>query len=162
MVHLNPSKSSHKNGIIHQDVKPQNFIVTEDGTVKIFDFDISEFTFLEAEDEESKTMGFFLGTPKYAAPEQSIGFDDCNHRIDIYAVGLILYEMIADTFPFSSEDFIESLYERRSIMPAKPSVLNPEINVPESLENVVMKALATDPDDRYQTIQEMCDAIQNS
>jgi serine/threonine-protein kinase len=126
---------SHKNGVIHRDVKPSN-ILLDDGWALLSDFGVakaSEFgTRLTA-------TGKSIGTPAYMSPEQARG-DAVDHRTDIFALGLILYEMLTNTLPHDAETPLSILVKRTTELPPPPRTINPAI--PERIEQVIIRALA--------------------
>ncbi len=142
---------AHSNGIIHRDVKPSNIIVLENDEIKVADFgiariDASEFTI----------VGDLLGTPAYMAPEQFSGAP-VDQRTDLFAAGVILFEMLTGVKPFRGKSITEimSLMENRG--PEDIGVLNPA--VPDALKQVIAKALAFDPSRRYATAGAFAKAI---
>ncbi|MBD3210903.1 protein kinase [Candidatus Micrarchaeota archaeon] len=151
----------HKNGIVHKDVKPANIIVTNGGTVKLIDFDISEFKFLEEEEPGKLTRGYFLGTINYASPEEASGrpFD---HRADIYSVGVILYEMVCGTLPFVAHNEIAKLQMRVHTSPLSPSKLKQKLDIPRIADEIIMKALGRKPEERFQSMGEMAASLKTA
>jgi eukaryotic-like serine/threonine-protein kinase len=146
--------AAHERGIIHRDLKPENiYLVTRESTpdfVKILDFGIAKSATLESADGRSLTQpGIAMGTPVYMAPEQATGMA-VDARIDIYAVGTILYEMLTGVPPIDGDDVLEVLTRKATEDPSPPSMLNAA--VPAYLDEVVMRALARDPAQRPQTL----------
>jgi len=143
---------SHKNGVIHRDVKPSN-ILLDDGWALLSDFGVakaSEFgTRLTA-------TGKSIGTPAYMSPEQARG-DAVDHRTDIFALGLILYEMLTNTLPHDAETPLSILVKRTTELPPPPRTINPAI--PERIEQVIIRALAPDPDSRFSTAEQFAIAL---
>jgi len=155
--------AAHGKGIVHRDLKPENvFLVrADDGreVVKIVDFGIAQMKDMTGQGGKKLTQtGMIFGTPEYMSPEQAKGAA-IDHRVDIYAVGVILYEMAAGRTPFVGDSFMgiltQHLYE-----PA-PAILslNPNAQITPEYEAVIARALAKNPDERYQSMQELCDDL---
>jgi serine/threonine protein kinase len=147
--------AAHAAGIVHRDLKPENiFLVTREGVsdfVKVLDFGIAKSAELEEKRVERLTHpGMAMGTPEYMAPEQAAGRPS-DHRVDVYAAGAILYEMLTGAPPYDGENFMEILTKKATEPPAPPRLLRPDL--PENIELIVMTALARDPDDRYPTME---------
>jgi serine/threonine-protein kinase len=140
----------HKHGIVHRDLKPENVMVDEDDNIKLIDFGI-------ALKEDARRLTFVnlsatLGTPDYISPEQVKG-QRGDQRSDIYALGILLYEMLTGQVPFSGPSPLAAMNERLLIDPPRPRTLNDAIT-PE-LEEIVYRALERDPRHRYATAHEM-------
>lgn len=145
---------AHKSGVIHRDVKPSNIQVLPDGTVKILDFGIA---WRDGSTLKTKT-GLVLGTPTYMAPEQITG-SDVDGRADMWAVGVIAYEMLAGRRPFSANTIPGLIY---AIVHSPPPALDARsTGLPESLVEVVNKALAKRPGERFRDLAEMGQALQS-
>lgn len=146
---------AHGRGVVHRDVKPGNILIeyslTEDfGEVRLSDFGIARMG-----GEEKTIVGQLLGTPWFMAPEQSRG-EAVDHRIDIWAAGIVLHEMLTGERAFNGP--IPAIFHRiQTEEPAAPSALRPEL--PAGFDAVVAKALAKNPADRFATAQDMIDAI---
>jgi len=150
--------AAHKKGIVHRDMKPENvFLVTHDGAivVKVIDFGIS--TAAEGGKSNLTKTGMIMGTPSYMSPEQARG-DKVDARADIYAVGAMIYFALTGMKPFETDDPASTLSLVLTEEPERPRKLNPEI--PEALELVIQKAMAKDASDRYQTMEELDQALQ--
>ncbi|HET9014703.1 MAG TPA: protein kinase, partial [Thermomicrobiaceae bacterium] len=131
----------HAAGIVHRDVKPQNVLLAPDGTAKLTDFGIAR-----AADVGLTETGVALGTAAYMAPEQAAGAP-LGPPADLYAVGVILFELLTGTLPFPGDQPVAVLYQQVHTPPPRPRALNP--GVPLWLEGVVLRALAKDPGRRY-------------
>ena len=139
---------AHKAGIVHRDVKPANVLLSSDGQLKVADFGIAKAARVGGEEDlpDLTAMGRMVGTAKYLAPEQVSG-GDIDARTDVYAVGAVLYEMLCGRAPFAGENDLAVATARLYGPPPRPrSVLR---TVPPQLDEIVMKALATDADDRH-------------
>ncbi len=144
---------AHEHGVVHRDIKPSNIMILKNGVAKITDFGIALIP------SSSRTMaGMVLGSPKYMSPEQVVG-QDVDRRSDIFSLGVMLYEMLTGTPPFSGENISAIMYRILNEMPLAPVTLKPEL--PEIFNFIVAKALAKHPDDRYQSAEEMADDLRN-
>lgn len=139
---------AHQHRIIHRDLKPQNILINEDGVVKIADFGIA-IALSETSITQTNTM---LGSVHYLSPEQARG-SMATHQSDIYAIGIILYEMLTGRVPFDGESAVTIALKH--FQDEMPSVRIYDSNVPQSLENVVLHATAKEQADRYQSADEM-------
>ncbi|MBM7687366.1 serine/threonine protein kinase [Enterococcus ureilyticus] len=139
---------AHEHRIIHRDLKPQNILMDESGVVKITDFGIA-IALTETSITQTNTM---LGSVHYLSPEQARGSMATNQS-DVYAVGIILYEMLTGNVPFDGESAVTIALKH--FQEEMPSVKNFDPNIPQSLENVVLHATTKDPADRYKTAEEM-------
>jgi serine/threonine protein kinase len=141
---------SHKAGIVHRDIKPANVMLTPNGEVKVMDFGIAR-----AVADTSATMtqtAAVIGTAQYLSPEQARG-ETVDARSDLYSTGCLLYELLVGRPPFVGDSPVSVAYQHVREAPTPPSQLDPEIT-PE-IDAVVLKALAKDPADRYQSATEM-------
>jgi serine/threonine protein kinase/Flp pilus assembly protein TadD len=150
---------AHSRGVIHRDIKPQNVIVTPRGQVKVLDFGLARMTQTERpSDPEAKTEtqlteeGYIVGTVAYMSPEQLRGVP-VDTRSDIFSLGVLLYECAAGSPPFTGNSKIEISSKVLQVDPRKPSELNPLI--PPLLERIILKAMAKELTDRYQTVDEL-------
>jgi tetratricopeptide (TPR) repeat protein/tRNA A-37 threonylcarbamoyl transferase component Bud32 len=147
---------AHERGVIHRDIKPGNVIVTPRGQVKVLDFGLARMAHQEkSSDPDAKTEtqlteeGYIVGTIAYMSPEQLKG-QAIDTRSDIFSLGVLLYECAAGTPPFTGGSKIEISSKVLQVEPRKPSELNPRI--PPLLERIILKAMAKELKDRYQTV----------
>jgi eukaryotic-like serine/threonine-protein kinase len=145
---------AHQEGVIHRDVKPSNILVGSEGTVKVTDFGIAKAAFAEG---DVTTTGNLLGTAKYLAPEQVQGGGVIDARADLYSAGIVLYEALTGRTPFEAETHLATATMRLTRDPTPPGSLRP--GIPRGVEAVVLKALNRDPEDRFQTAEEMSEAL---
>ena len=137
---------AHRSGIVHRDIKPQNVMLDQAGTVKVMDFGIAR-----AGDSGMTEAGSILGTAQYLAPEQAKGYP-VDERSDLYSVGVCLYEMLTGTVPFKGDSAVTVALKHVNEAPVEPSELVP--GMPYVLNQIVLKAMAKDPADRYQSAAE--------
>jgi serine/threonine-protein kinase len=146
---------AHKHGILHRDIKPGN-ILLETGEAVLADFGIARA--IDAAGGERLTeTGVAVGTPVYMSPEQATGSSELDARSDLYAVGCVLYEMLAGHPPFMGTTSVEIL--RRHVMDPVPPLRSARSEVPESLERAITKALAKAPADRWSSAQQLAEAL---
>jgi beta-lactam-binding protein with PASTA domain/predicted Ser/Thr protein kinase len=144
---LSALRFAHRHGIVHRDIKPHNVLVDAEGRVKVTDFGIAR-----AGASQMTEAGSIVGTAQYLSPEQARG-SDVDQRSDLYSLGIVLYELLTGSLPFNGDTPVEIAMKHLSTVPEVPSVRRPEI--PRDLDLIVMRALAKDPDDRYQSAEEM-------
>jgi beta-lactam-binding protein with PASTA domain/predicted Ser/Thr protein kinase len=144
---LSALRVSHRGGLIHRDIKPHNVLVDGEGRLKVTDFGIAR-----AGPSQMTEAGSIVGTAQYLSPEQAQGAP-VSDSSDLYSVGIVLYELLTGEVPFSGESPVEIAMKHLSKVPPPPSRLRPEI--PHDLDLVVMRALAKDPEERYQSADEM-------
>ena len=137
---------AHRAGIVHRDIKPQNVMIDRGGIVKVMDFGIAR-----AGDSGMTEAGSILGTAQYLAPEQAKGHP-VDERSDLYSVGVVLYEMLTGTVPFKGDSAVTVALKHVREMPPEPAQLVP--GMPYTLNQIVLKAMAKDPADRYQSAAE--------
>src|SRR4051812_29650824 len=141
---------SHRNGIVHRDVKPGNVMITPQGTVKVMDFGIAR-----AVSDSAATMtstAAVIGTAQYLSPEQARG-ESVDARSDVYSMGCLLYELVTGAPPFSGDSPVAVAYQHVREDPRLPSSINPE--VPPELDAILLKAMSKNPANRYQSAAEM-------
>jgi serine/threonine-protein kinase len=153
--------AAHAKGIIHRDMKPENiYLIEREGRsdfVKVLDFGIAKMNVDDRESRLTRT-GMIFGTPEYMSPEQAQG-NKPDHRVDIYAVGVIMYEMLTGQVPFKADTFMGILTKHIFEQPIPPSQVKPGAHIPAEVEQLVMKALAKERGERFQSMAEMAAAI---
>jgi serine/threonine protein kinase len=143
---------AHDHGVVHRDVKPSNILLRQDGYAYLVDFGLAKA--MQAT-EVLTSAGAMVGTPEYMAPEQSNGISD--YRSDIYSLGIILYQMLTGQLPFLAESPVAVSLKHIQSTPPSPSALNSAI--PQSIEDVILKAMAKDPNERYQAANDLSHAF---
>jgi serine/threonine-protein kinase len=144
---LSALRFAHRHGIVHRDIKPHNVLVDGEGRVKVTDFGIAR-----AGTSQMTETGSIVGTAQYLSPEQARG-TEVDPRSDLYSLGVVLYELLTGKTPFDGETPVEIAMKHLSNTPKPPSKLRGDI--PPELDMVVLRALAKNPDDRYQSADEM-------
>ena len=143
---------AHELGIVHRDVKPGNMMLTEKGTLKVLDFGIARLL----GSSRMTRVGNIIGTLEYMSPEQVRG-QESDARSDIYALGIMLYEILTGRLPFESENEFLLMKAQTEEMPAPPRAINP--NIPVAVEAAVLRAMAKNPDERFQTAGEFMEVL---
>jgi serine/threonine protein kinase len=144
---------AHDRGLVHRDVKPQNVLLNEDGQAKVTDFGIARSL-----DVQGVTQtGTVLGTSDYIAPEQARG-QRVDPKTDIYSLGAVLYELLVGEVPFSGDNFVA--VAMRHVNEPVPSVLEHRPDCPARLDLAIQRAMAKDPDDRFESMDELCDELE--
>ena len=146
---------AHQVGIVHRDLKPANVLINQDGLLKIVDFGVAA-AHREGDTQLTKT-GYVIGSPKYMAPEQILG-KKVDERADIYAVGVMLYEMVTGVPPYSRGDHMSVMYQHVQGKARVPQDLNPAL--PPGFSDLVMKAMSVDKTKRFQTMAELSAALE--
>lgn len=155
---LSALADAHSAGVIHRDLKPENIMVEqrrgEADFVKVLDFGIAKIVDGTNDDGPALTRaGFVCGTPEYMSPEQARGAQ-LDHRSDLYAVGVILYQLTSGLLPFDSESAVGFATKHLTEVPPPPTRRRPDARVSPAMERLIMKALAKNPDDRPQTAEQ--------
>lgn len=146
---------AHSKGIIHRDLKPSNIMLDDGGNAYLTDFGLAKLA--EGSGELTRS-GTIVGTPAYMSPEQLRG-EPLDHRSDIYSLGVILYNMTAGRLPFdtATSDLVSIIYQHLEKPPTPPSEFNP--NIPAAVEEVILRALQKDRNDRYNSAVDMARAL---
>lgn len=145
---------ANERGIVHRDIKPQNLMLTTDGMVKVLDFGIARVRALP-----SLTQSGFVGSPYYISPEQAMG-ENVDIRSDIYSLGVVTYEMLTNSLPFDANSPWSVISQH--IASALPTAPLEEANVPPVVTQLVLKALSKRPEDRFQSPEELLEAVQSA
>src|SRR5262245_24560305 len=153
---------AHEQGVIHRDLKPDNVFLARRARgrelVKVLDFGLAKLAHDSALGPSITRDGTVFGTPEYMAPEQAEG-EKLDGRTDLYALGCILYQLLVGDVPFRAQNFVALLTKQVSDAPVPPHQRRPDLDLPPGLEGVVMRCLEKDPADRYQTAQEVAEAL---
>src|ERR1700734_1131991 len=149
--------AAHAEGVVHRDLKPQNLLIGNDDQVFVCDFGLAK-SFEESATGMTRT-GAFLGTPRYMSPEQVEG-KPADQRADLYAYGLILYEMVTGDVPFTGESTLKVMYQRIQEKPKNPKLIN--VDLPNWLVRIIMRWLEKDAADRYQSAYEILADLQGA
>ena len=146
---------AHEKGIIHRDIKPQNVLILDDGLVKIADFGIAQ----ALNSNELTQTNSVMGSVHYLPPEQANGLGS-TYKSDIYSLGILMFELLIGKVPFKGENAVEIAIKQ--MKDPIPSVCDIKDDIPQSVENIVLKATAKNPKNRYDNVKEMYDDIKNA
>jgi eukaryotic-like serine/threonine-protein kinase len=142
---------AHKQGVVHRDIKPANIMVGHDGQIKVMDFGVAKL-----QHSDLTMVGEVMGTPNYMSPEQWLG-ESVDHRSDLFAAGVVLYHALTGEKPFAAESIGATKNKALRSEPPSILVLNPKL--PAALDEIVRKAMAKRPDDRFASAKEFIQAL---
>ena len=145
---------AHKQGILHRDIKPSNVMIANDGVMYLADFGLAR---IAQAGESTMSSDSIMGTPQYISPEQAMGKKDLDEGTDIYSFGVMLYEMVVGQVPFSADTPFSVIHDHIYTPLPMPRAVNPK--VPESVERVLLKALAKNRSDRFDSINSLIKAF---
>jgi serine/threonine protein kinase len=156
---------AHKMGVIHRDVKPTNFVLInyddEKDFVKVVDFGVAKLMNETPDGQRLTQAGEVCGSPVYMSPEQCTG-GELDQRSDIYSMGIVIYETLTGKLPILGKTMVDTMSKHISEMPPTFTQARPDLYIPERLEQVVFKALAKDPNDRHQSMDELRIDLENA
>lgn len=141
--------AAHERGVVHRDVKPENFFVTNDNVLKVMDFGIAK----RSESHGLTRAGFMAGTPEYMAPEQIQDFGNVTHLADVYALGIVAYKLFTGRVPFTHDELVPLLMMHVNDAPPPLRSVNPDL--PEEIDDLVLRLLAKQPSERIQSCREL-------
>ncbi|UCC63882.1 MAG: serine/threonine protein kinase, partial [Anaerolineae bacterium] len=145
-------RRANERGIVHRDIKPQNLMITTDGALKVLDFGIARVRALP-----TLTQSGFLGSPYYISPEQAMG-EEVDIRSDIYSLGVVTYEMLTDSLPFDGNSPWSIISQHIANAPSTTPLV--KVDAPGAVTQMVLKAMAKRPEDRFQSPEEMLETVQ--
>jgi serine/threonine-protein kinase len=145
---------AHQAGVIHRDLKPANILVNDEGLLKIVDFGVAAAA--SSGDTQLTKTGYVIGSPKYMAPEQILG-KKVDQTADVYSIGVIMYEMCTGVPPYSRGDHMSVMYQHVQGKAMDCQEINK--NLPDDLAAVIVKAMSVDKTKRYQSMEELTDAL---
>ena len=148
---------AHKQGILHRDIKPSNVLVANDGQLYLADFGLAR---IAQSGESTLSSDMIMGTPQYISPEQAMGKKDLDEGTDIYSFGVMIYEMVVGQVPFNADTPFSIIHDHIYSPLPLPRSINPK--VPESVERVLLKALAKERADRYPDVASLVSAFKEA
>ncbi|MBI3363257.1 MAG: serine/threonine protein kinase, partial [Chloroflexi bacterium] len=148
---------AHRQGILHRDIKPSNVLLTPDGGIFLADFGLAR---IAAAGETTLSQDMMVGTPQYISPEQAQGVKDLDAGTDIYSFGVVLYELVVGRVPFSADTPFSIIHDHIYSPLPPPRSIN--LKVPESMERVLLKALAKNREDRYRDVASLVAAFREA
>jgi len=156
---------AHRQGVVHRDIKPENIVLVERGGVKNFpivvDFGIARLIQDESEQARITRTGTVCGSPTYMSPEQCTS-SKVDHRSDIYSLGIVIYETLTGEVPFQHEELVRVMAMHLSDAPKPINEVRPDLHFTEALINIVQKTLSKNPNDRFQSMEELSEALDES
>lgn len=156
---------AHRQGVVHRDIKPENIVLVERGGQKNFpivvDFGIARLVQEESDQAKITRTGTVCGSPTYMSPEQCTS-SKVDHRSDIYSLGIVFYETLTGEVPFNHEELVRVMAMHLSDTPKPIDEIRPDLNFPDALVNIVARTLLKNPNDRYQTMDELAKALEES
>lgn len=156
---------AHRQGVVHRDIKPENIVLVERGGVKNFpivvDFGIARLIQDESEQAKITRTGTVCGSPTYMSPEQCTS-SKVDHRSDIYSVGIVIYETLTGEVPFQHEELVRVMAMHLSDNARPINEVRPDLHFPEALINIVQKTLLKNPNDRFQSMEELSLALEEA
>jgi serine/threonine protein kinase len=161
---------AHNHGVVHRDIKPANILMGPFGEVLLLDWglakvwgtkkeEVPDLPMLSKFDPSLTAQGRLQGTALYMSPEQIDESPDLDHRADVYGMGVILYEILTGKHMIAGESLDAMLDQVKNEVPRRPSEIRPEIDIPEELEDICMRCIQKDPDDRIQTAAKLVAAL---
>lgn len=148
---------AHQQGILHRDIKPSNVLIANDGVMYLADFGLARIASIG---ESTLSSDSIMGTPQYISPEQAMGKKDLDAGTDIYSFAVMLYEMVVGQVPFSADTPFSIIHDHIYTPLPLPMEINPK--VPEPVQRVLLKALAKNRNDRYETVEDMIKAFKSA
>src|SRR5690606_30314369 len=145
---------AHRQGVLHRDIKPSNVLLSTEGVMYLADFGLAR---IAQAGESTLSSDSIMGTPQYISPEQAMGKKDLDAGTDIYSFGVMLYEMVVGQVPFNADTPFSIIHDHIYTPLPLPMDVNP--NVPEPVQKVLLKALAKDRTDRYETVEDLVHAF---
>lgn len=156
---------AHRQGVVHRDIKPENIVLVERSGQKLFpivvDFGIARLVQEESDQARITRTGTVCGSPTYMSPEQCTS-SKVDHRSDLYSLGIVIYETLTGEVPFLSDELVKVMAMHLSDPPTPLNQVRADLQFPEALEQVVTKTLAKNPKDRYQTMEELAQALDDA
>jgi len=148
---------AHRQGVLHRDIKPSNVLMANDGQIYLADFGLAR---MAQSGESTLSSDMIMGTPQYISPEQAMGKPDLDQRTDLYSFGVMLYEMVVGKVPYNADTPFSIIHDHIYSPLPLPRTVNP--SVPEPIERVLLKALAKEPEDRFEDASQLLEAFKAS
>lgn len=148
---------AHSQGVLHRDIKPSNVLLADDGQIYLADFGLAR---IAAAGESSLTADRMVGTPQYMSPEQAVAKSDLDSRSDIYSFGVMLYEMVVGRVPFNADTPFAIIHDHIYTPLPIPNTVNPDVS--EAVQCVLLKSLAKDPEDRFESMPDLMAAFRSA